>query len=51
MPAVDLTEKVKEKLELFKDKEGCKTYSEAVNLLLQYYDLHHQDTRDSSKND
>ena len=38
MPSIDLSQKVKEKLEGFKDKEGCKTFSEAVNLLLLYYD-------------
>lgn len=34
MPTVDLTEKVKSKLKSFMIKEGCKTYSEAVNILL-----------------
>ena len=34
MPTIDITQKVKEKLDKFKEKEGCKTYSEAVNLLL-----------------
>ncbi|MGQ4875777.1 MAG: hypothetical protein ACP6IY_17065 [Promethearchaeia archaeon] len=35
MPTIDLNEKVKEKLRKFKNREGCKTYSEAVNLLLE----------------
>ncbi len=35
MPAIDLTKKVKEKLDVFITEEGCKTYSEAVNLLLE----------------
>ena len=37
MPSIDLSEKVKEKLEIFKEEEGIKTYSESVNVLLIYY--------------
>ena len=35
IPKIDLTYKVKEELEKFKEKEGVKTYSDAVNLLLR----------------
>jgi len=38
MPSIDLSRKVKERLEKFKDNEGCKTFSEAVNVLLLYFD-------------
>lgn len=35
IPKIDLTYRVKEELEKFKEKEGCRTYSDAVNLLLK----------------
>ena len=38
MPTIDLTQKVKERLDKIKEKYGCKTYSEAVNLLLIFYE-------------
>jgi hypothetical protein len=34
MVQIELDKIVKNKLESYKDKEGCKTYSEAVNVLL-----------------
>ena len=43
MVQVDLTDIVKEKLERFKEKEGCKTFSEAVNLLLTLYSMDQKD--------
>jgi len=38
MPSIDLSPKVKEKLETIKEEYGCKTYSEAVNILLLMYE-------------
>ena len=38
MPTIDLSKKVKEKLEKIKDEFGCKTFSEAVNIILIIYD-------------
>ncbi len=38
MPSIDLSPKVKEKLEKIKEEYGCKTYSEAVNILLLIYE-------------
>ncbi len=35
MTTIDLNEKVKEKLIEYKEENGCKTYSDAVNLLLK----------------
>ena len=35
MPNISLSDKVKEKLTEFMEKEGSKTYSDAVNLLLE----------------
>lgn len=34
MPSIDVSENVKERLEKVKEKYGCKTYSEAVNIIL-----------------
>lgn len=34
MTTIDLTIKVKDKLKKYKEENGCKTYSEAVNILL-----------------
>ena len=33
-PQIELSEIVKNKLESYKEKEGCKTFNEAVNLLI-----------------
>ncbi len=33
-PQIELSEIVKKKLEKYKEKEGCKTFNEAVNLLI-----------------
>ncbi len=33
-PQIELSEIVKNKLEKYKEKEGCKTFNEAVNLLI-----------------
>lgn len=38
MPSIDLSPIVKEKLEKIKEEYGCKTYSEAVNILLLFYE-------------
>lgn len=38
MPSIDLSSKVKEKLEKIKEEYGCKTFSEAVNILLLMYE-------------
>ncbi len=38
MASIDLSPKVKEKLEKIKEEYGCKTYSEAVNILLLIYE-------------
>ncbi len=38
MPTIDLNQKVKERLNEMKEEYGCKTYSEAVNLLLIFYE-------------
>ncbi len=35
MTTIDLNEKVKEKFIKYKEENGCKTYSDAVNLLLK----------------
>ena len=34
MPSVEVNDKVKEKLKKFKEDTGCKTLSDAINLLL-----------------
>ena len=33
-PQIELSEIVKSRLEIYKEKEGCKTFNEAVNLLI-----------------
>ena len=38
MPTIDLTEKVKEKLREYMKESGSKTFSDAVNLLLHFYE-------------
>lgn len=38
MPSIDLSPIAKEKLEKIKEEYGCKTYSEAVNILLLFYE-------------
>lgn len=38
MATIDLTDIVKKKLKEYMDKKGCKTYSECVNLLLEFAD-------------
>ena len=38
MPSIDLSEKVKKKLDKIKEEFGCKTFSEAVNILLLMYE-------------
>ena len=38
MPSIDLSSKVKEKLEKIKEEYGCKTFSEAVNIFLLMYE-------------
>jgi len=35
MPTIDLNEKIKEDLKKIKEEYGCKTYSEAVALLMR----------------
>ena len=40
MATIDLTDKVKERLKEYMDKKGCKTYSECVNLLLEFSGFH-----------
>ena len=35
MPTIDLNEKIKEDLKKIKDVYGCKTYSEAVAILMR----------------
>ncbi len=47
MPSIDVSQKVKEKLEKFKDDEGCKTFSEAVNILLRYFEQKKSQTTNS----
>jgi len=34
MANIDLNKKVKEKIKSFKEENGCKTYSEAIHILL-----------------
>ena len=38
MTTIDLTDKVKEKLREFMKESGSKTFSDAVNLLLHFYE-------------
>lgn len=40
MATIDLTDKVKERLKEYMEKKGCKTYSECVNLLLEFSGFH-----------
>jgi len=46
MPSIDLSEKVKEKLDKIKEDYGYKTFSEAVNILLL---MHEEKKRMESK--
>ena len=34
MPSVEVNAKVKDRLERYKTEKGCKTFSDAINLLL-----------------
>ncbi len=39
-PTIEISEKVKEKLDKYKEQEGIKTFSDAVNVLLILYKNH-----------
>ena len=39
-PTIEISEKVKEKLDKYKEQEGIKTFSDAVNVLLLSYKNH-----------
>lgn len=50
MATIDLNNIVKERLKEYIEKKGCKTYSECVNLLLEFAKAH-DDTLNSNKNE
>jgi len=37
MITINLNKKIKEKLKEFIEEKGCKTYSEAINIMLEIY--------------
>ena len=45
MPQIEISGVVKKKLDSYKTREGCKTYNEAVNLLISKSDLNAELTR------
>lgn len=49
MSTMKISRIVKEKLEKYKEKEGCKTLSEAVNMLLKTEELTTKENLDTKK--
>jgi len=49
MTTIDLNAKVKERLKQYMEKKGCKTYSECVNLLLEFADARDQTLNSNQK--
>ena len=50
MATIDLNNIVKERLKDYMEKKGCKTYSECVNLLLEFAGFH-DETLNTNKNE
>ena len=49
MATIDLNDKVKERLKEYLEIKGCKTYSECVNLLLEFSNARNE-TLNSNQN-